>query len=545
MSHHAESSPSPCVDDITEVAARLGLAPEAVIPYGRTKAKVDPARVGTPTRRGHLILVTAISPTPAGEGKSTITIGLGDALRRLGHSAALCLREPSMGPVFGRKGGATGGGRAQIVPAEDINLHFTGDLHAITAANNLLCAYVDNHLYWGNDLGLDPDAITVRRCLDVNDRALRSLEVGRGTRGDRNVHANGFDITAASEIMAVLCLARDRDDLARRLGDILVGYTTSGAPVRARDLGVVDALMRILNDAVLPNLVQTAEGTPTFVHGGPFANIAHGTSSLVATRLALGLADYVVTEAGFGADLGAEKFLDIVCPAGEFAPDAVVLVATVRALKLHGGVSEDDLESENTEAVRAGLPNLARHLESLRAFGQRVIIAINRFATDTEAEIAEIAHFAEANDVAWESADVFARGGEGGRELAAAVARACEDGAGATPAIVPAYDAEARIDEKLNAVARRCYGAAGVTLTDTARDQLERLGDLGWDRLPICVAKTPASLTDDPTVAGAPTGFTVTVRELRPSLGAGFIVCLTGKVLTMPGLPRHPRGMGE
>ena len=529
------------LDDIRAIGQKLGIDEGDLELYGTTKAKVSTALMGRVADQedGRLVLVTAISPTSAGEGKSTVTVGLADSLAAAGKRAVACLREPSMGPVFGRKGGAAGGGYAQVVPMDDINLHFTGDMHAITAANNLMCACIDNTLYWGNEWDLDPDTVAVRRCIDVNDRALRQLTVGRGVRKDRDIREDGFDITVASEIMAILCLASDADDLKARLGRVLVGYTRSGQPLTVHDLGIEGALAMILKDAVKPNLVQTLEHTPAFVHGGPFANIAHGASSLIATKTALKLADFVVTEAGFGADLGAEKFLDIVSAFGGLRPSCTVVVATVRALKMHGGVAEADLGTEDVEAVRRGAANLARHLESLQAFGMRCVVAVNRFATDTDAELAVISDFCREAGVTAAPCEVFAKGSEGGAALADAVIAAATEG----DPVVPnrCYADEDSLLDKLNAVARRCYGADGVVLTDEAQAQLARLEELGYDRLPVCVAKTPASFTDDPKVMGAPEGFTITVRELRPSLGAGFIVCLTGKILTMPGLPKHPR----
>lgn len=525
---------------ITEIAATLGLDATAIDPYGHDKAKLtwETIAKAREARRGRLVLVTAMSPTSAGEGKSTVTIGLADALARRGHRAAVCLREPSMGPVFGRKGGATGGGYAQVVPMEAINFHFTGDMHAITTANNLMCACIDNHLYWGNELDLDPNTIAPRRCLDVNDRALRVLDVGRGVRADRDVRPDGFDITVASEIMAILCLATSIDDLKERLGRILIGYSRSGEPLTVDDLGITGALAAILADAQRPNLVQTLEGTPAFVHGGPFANIAHGCNSIMATTSALGLADVVVTEAGFGADLGAEKFLDIKCPAAGIAPSCAVLVATVRALKLHGGVAEADLDEPDVEALTRGLANLARHAATLQAFNVPVVVALNRFATDSDAEIEAVREAASGWGVDVRLTEVFARGGAGGESLAEAVEGLLDAG----PAdLARAYDDDDDLVVKLEKVARRCYGAAGVELAPKARDQLESLRRIGADKLPVCVAKTPQSFTDDPTVLGAPEDFVIHVRELSPRLGAGFVVCLTGSILTMPGLPRRPR----
>ena len=523
---------------IGEVARLGGIDKAALEPYGRDKAKLDPARMGAPCRKpGKLILVTAINPTPAGEGKTTTTIGLADALRLLGKNAMLALREPSLGPVFGLKGGATGGGYAQLAPMEDINLHFTGDLHAVGAANNLLAAMVDNHIYQGNGLNIDPRRVVWRRCVDMNDRQLRFLTDGLGGCVNGVPREDGFAITAASEVMAVLCLAQDLTDLKERLARLVVAYTYDEKPVTAGQLHAQGAMAALLKDAVKPNLVQTLAHTPALVHGGPFANIAHGCSSVIATRTALGLADYVVTEAGFGADLGAEKFFDIKCRMAGLRPDCAVLVATVRALKYNGGAPKDALGREDLAALERGLPNLLRHAENLtQVFGLPCAVALNRFPQDTEAELALVDARCRALGVKVVRSEVWEKGGAGGTALAEEVLRLCE----APNGFCFAYDAALPIREKLEAIVQKVYHGRDVAFTKTAEKQLRVLTELGYDRLPVCVAKTPYSFSDDAARLGAPTDFTVTVRELRVAAGAGFVVALTGDILTMPGLPRHP-----
>ena len=523
---------------ITEIAAAAGVGPQYLELYGNHKAKVD-YRLLRESRRpnGKLILVTAINPTPAGEGKTTTTVGLADALRRLGKHALVALREPSLGPVFGVKGGAAGGGYAQVVPMEDINLHFTGDFHAIGAANNLLAAMLDNHIQQGNALGIDVKKITWKRCVDMNDRQLRNIVDGLGGRMQGVPREDGFDITVASEIMAVLCLSADIPDLKARLGRMVVGYTYDGRPVTAHDLKAEGAMAALLKDALKPNLVQTLEGTPAFIHGGPFANIAHGCNSVMATRMALRLADYAVTEAGFGADLGAEKFLDIKCRLAGMKPSAVVVVATVRALKNHGGAAKAGLNEENLPALEKGLPNLLRHVDNIKnVFGLPCVVAINAFPTDTAAELALVEEKCRALGVNAALSEVWAKGGEGGLALAEEVVRLC----GEPSDFRFAYDAEAPIEEKLNDIAKKVYHADGAALTPAARKQMKELEELGFDRLPICMAKTQYSFSDDPSKLGAPSGFTITVRNLKVSAGAGFLVALTGDIMTMPGLPKAP-----
>lgn len=523
---------------IGEIAARAGIGEEYLEQYGRYKAKVDLKLLADSRRQdGKLVLVTAITPTPAGEGKTTTSIGLADALRRLGKNAIIAMREPSLGPVFGVKGGAAGGGYAQVVPMEDINLHFTGDLHAIGAANNLLAAMIDNHIYQGNALGIDPASITWRRCVDMNDRQLRNIRDGLGKRTDGVERDDGFDITVATETMAIFCLASSIDDLKARLARIIVGYTYDGAPVTAADLKAVGAMAALLKDAVKPNLVQTLEGTPAFVHGGPFANIAHGCNSLTATRMALRLADYTVTEAGFGADLGAEKFLDLKCRAAGLHPDAAVVVATVRALKMHGGAAKDELGEENLAALEAGLPNLLRHVSNLKnTFGLNCVVALNRFPTDTEAELALVEERCRELGVNVRQSEVWARGGEGGIELAREVVRLCEE----KSEFRYAYGEALSIEDKMRTITRRVYGGRDVVFTPEARAQLERIEALGFGRLPVCIAKTQYSFSDDKSKLGAPVDFDITVRALKVSAGAGFVVVYTGDVLTMPGLPKTP-----
>lgn len=523
---------------IAEIAQKAGIADEYLESYGRYKAKVDPRLLKESDRpEGKLILVTAITPTPAGEGKTTTTIGLADGLRHIGKNAVVALREPSLGPVFGIKGGAAGGGYAQVVPMEDINLHFTGDFHAIGAANNLLAAMLDNHIYQGNALHIDPRRITWRRCVDMNDRQLRFITDGLGGRVNGVPREDGYDITVASEIMAVFCLSSSITDLKERLSRIVVGYTYDEQPVTAGQLGAVGAMAALLKDALKPNLVQTLEGTPAFVHGGPFANIAHGCNSVMATRMAMKLGDYAVTEAGFGADLGAEKFLDIKCRMAGLRPSAVVMVATVRALKMHGGLAKTDLGREDLGALEAGLPNLLRHVSNIvNVYKLPCVVAVNRFPTDTDAEISLVIEKCRALGVRTVLSTVWADGGAGGTELAEEVVRLCE---------LPndfsfSYPLEDSIEDKITAVVRRIYGGDGVTFAPVASKEIARLTALGYGDLPVCMAKTQYSFSDDPAKLGAPEGFTVTVRNVKVSAGAGFIVALTGDIMTMPGLPKVP-----
>ena len=523
---------------ITEIAQAAGIGEEYLEQYGNYKAKVDPAILRDQTKKdGKLILVTAITPTPAGEGKTTTTIGLADGLKRIGKNVSVALREPSLGPVFGIKGGAAGGGYAQVVPMEDINLHFTGDFHAIGAANNLLAAMLDNHIYQGNALNIDPRRITWKRCVDMNDRQLRFVTDGLGGRVNGVPREDGFDITVASEIMAVFCLSSDIEDLKNRLSRIVVAYTYDEKPVTAGDLKAVGAMAALLKDAIKPNLVQTLEGTPAFVHGGPFANIAHGCNSVIATRIAMKLSDYAITEAGFGADLGAEKFLDIKCRAAGLRPDAVVMVATVRALKMHGGVAKADLGAEDLEALEKGLPNLLRHVSNIKnVYRLPCVVAVNRFPTDTDAEIALVIEKCKTLGVNVVLSTVWAEGGKGGMALAEEVVRLCEQENDFTYA----YELDASIEEKIDAIVKKVYGGVGVSFTAEAKKQLATLKQLGFDNLPVCMAKTQYSFSDDQTKLGAPDGFTVTVRNLKVSAGAGFVVALTGSIMTMPGLPKLP-----
>ena len=526
------------MEDIRSIAARAGVDEPYLELYGNYKAKID-SRLLRESRRpdGKLVLVTAINPTPAGEGKTTTTVGLADGLRRIGKNALVALREPSLGPVFGVKGGAAGGGYAQVVPMEDINLHFTGDFHAIGAANNLLAALLDNHIQQGNALGIDVKKITWRRCVDMNDRQLRNVVDGLGGRMNGVPREDGFDITVASEIMAVLCLASDLMDLKARLGRMVVAYTYDDKPVTAADLKAQGAMAALLKDAMKPNLVQTLEGTPAFIHGGPFANIAHGCNSVIATRMAMRLGDYAITEAGFGADLGAEKFLDIKCRLAGLTPSAVVVVATVRALKHHGGAAKADLNQENLEALEKGLPNLLQHVGNItNVFGLPCVVAINRFPTDTEAELKLVEDKCRSLGVNVALSEVWAKGGEGGMSLAREVVRLCEE----EGSFRFSYDADASIEDKLHAIATRVYHADGVDLTPNARKQMKQLTELGFGGLPICMAKTQYSFSDDQNLLGAPKGFRITVRNLKVSAGAGFLVALTGDIMTMPGLPRVP-----
>ncbi len=523
---------------ITEIAKVAGVDEKYLEQYGRYKAKVDYALLNESDRKnGKLILVTAITPTPAGEGKTTTTIGLADGLRRIGKNVVVALREPSLGPVFGIKGGAAGGGYAQVVPMEDINLHFTGDFHAIGAANNLLAAMLDNHIYQGNALRIDPRRITWKRCVDMNDRQLRFVTDGLGGRVNGTPREDGFDITVASEIMAVFCLANSITDLKERLSRIVVAYTYDEQPVTAGQLGAVGAMAALLKDALKPNLVQTLEGTPAFVHGGPFANIAHGCNSVIATKMAMKLGDYAVTEAGFGGDLGAEKFLDIKCRYAGLRPDAVVVVATVRALKMHGGVPKNELGEENLTALEAGIPNLLRHVSNIKdVYKLPCVVAVNRFPTDTDAEINLVIEKCQSLGVNVRLSNVWAEGGKGGIELAEEVIRLCEQ----ENNFSFAYDLDASIEEKVEKVVQRIYGGVGVTFTPAAKKELARLTSLGFDKLPVCMAKTQYSFSDDPAKLGAPEGFTVTVRNVKVSAGAGFVVVLTGDIMTMPGLPKVP-----
>ena len=523
---------------IAEVAKRLGVDEEQMELYGRYKAKVDITALRDTPRKGKLILVTAINPTPAGEGKTTTSVGLADALAKLDKNVCLALREPSLGPVFGVKGGAAGGGMAQVVPMEDINLHFTGDFHAIGAANNLLAAMLDNHIQQGNALGIDVKRITWKRCVDMNDRQLRNIINGLGGRMQGVPREDGFDITVASEIMAVLCLASDLVDLKARLGRMVVGYTFDDKPVLASDLKAEGAMTALLKDAIKPNLVQTLEHTPAFVHGGPFANIAHGCNSVSATDTALKLADYVVTEAGFGADLGAEKFLDIKCRAAGLRPDAVVIVATVRALKYNGGVAKADLGAENLEALERGLPNLLKHVENItQVYGLPAVVAINRFVQDTEAELELIRSSCAKYGVNVALSEVWAKGGEGGLELGREVLRSIEQGENH---FCFAYEVAQPLKDKIGDIACKIYGADGVDFSPAAAKEIARLEGLGYGDLPVCMAKTQYSLSDDPTKLGAPKGFRITVNKVKVSAGAGFVVALTGEIMTMPGLPKVP-----
>ena len=524
---------------LTEIARTAHVDEKYIEQYGRYKAKIDPALLKEMQRKdGRLVLVTAITPTPAGEGKTTTTIGLADGLRRIGKDAVVALREPSLGPVFGIKGGAAGGGYAQVVPMEDINLHFTGDFHAIGAANNLLAAMLDNHIQQGNALNIDPRRITWKRCMDMNDRQLRFIVDGLGGKVNGTPREDGFDITVASEIMAVLCLSTGIADLKERLGRMIVGYTYDDKPVTCAELKAAGAMTALLKDAIKPNLVQTLEGTPAFVHGGPFANIAHGCNSVMATRMALKMGDYAVTEAGFGADLGAEKFLDIKCRMANLTPDAVVIVATLRALKMHGGLAKTELTEENIPALERGVPNLLRHVSNIKnVFGLPCVVAVNRFPTDTDAEIDFIIEKCRELGVNTVLSTVWADGGRGGEALAREVVRLCEEEKGS---FTFAYDADMTTEQKIDAIVRRIYGGDGASIAPAAKKQIARLTELGFGNMPVCMAKTQYSFSDDQTKLGAPTGFTVTVRSVKVSAGAGFIVALTGDIMTMPGLPKVP-----
>ena len=526
---------------ITKVAEKLGLTDEDLIPYGRYKAKVNHKLIHSDRPDGKLILVTAISPTPAGEGKTTTSVGLADALNAMGKKTMLCLREPSLGPVFGVKGGAAGGGYAQVVPMEDINLHFTGDIHAIGTANNLLAAMIDNSIQQGNPLNIDPRRIAWKRCMDMNDRQLRFIVDGLGGKVNGTPREDGFDITVASEVMAIFCLATDLADLKDRLSRIVCAYTYDGQPVTAGQIGAAGAMAALLKDAIDPNLVQTLENNPAIIHGGPFANIAHGCNSVTATKLSLKLADYVVTEAGFGADLGAEKFLDIKCRMADLHPSAVVLVATVRALKSHGGVTKPDLNKPNVEAARKGAANLERHIDNIKnGFGLPVCVAINAFPTDTPEEMAVIEEVCAKAGVKCALSEVFAKGGEGGKALAETVLSIMPE---APQPIQYTYDLGASLPEKIEAVAKKIYRADGVTYTPAAKKMLDDLAAMGYGELPVCIAKTQYSFSDNAKLTGAPTGFKMNVREVRLSAGAGFVVVICGSIMTMPGLPKHPAAM--
>ena len=526
---------------IVQVAKELGIEEEELELYGRYKAKLNQSLFQRLQDKpdGKLVLVTAINPTPAGEGKTTTTAGLGQAMAKIGKNAIIALREPSLGPVFGVKGGAAGGGYAQVLPMEDINLHFTGDMHAITSANNLCCAMLDNHLQQGNALGIDPRRILIKRCLDMNDRALRSVVVGLGGKINGVPREDGFIITVASEVMAILCLAKDMDDLKKRLGDMLIAYTYGGQPVYARDIKADGAMTALLKDAVNPNLVQTIEGTPAIMHGGPFANIAHGCNSVRATRLALKLADYCITEAGFGSDLGAEKFLDIKCRMAGLTPSCVVVVATVRALKYNGGVPKAQLGEENIPALEKGVVNLKAHVENMQKFGIPVVVAINRFGTDTDGELQVIDNCCKELGVRYALSEVFAKGGEGGKELAQTICDVIDETEGKSH-FAPIYPDEAPVEEKLETIAKTIYGADKVTYTSKALKSLKEIKALGGDKMPVCVAKTQYSLSDDPALLGRPTGFAITIRDLKLSSGAGFVVAYAGDIMTMPGLPKVP-----
>ncbi|HFD1594539.1 MULTISPECIES: formate--tetrahydrofolate ligase [Enterococcus] len=530
------------LEPIVEVASKLDLKEDDLELYGKYKAKINFSGINRSkdNAEGHLILVTSINPTPAGEGKSTITVGLGDALNKINKKSVIALREPSLGPVMGIKGGAAGGGYAQVLPMEDINLHFTGDMHAITTANNALSALLDNHIHQGNELNIDARRVIWKRVVDLNDRELRKVIVGLGGPIQGVPREDGFDITVASEIMAILCLAADLEDLKARLARLVVGYTFDRQPVTAGDLKAEGALALLLKDAIKPNLVQTIYGTPAFVHGGPFANIAHGCNSILATKTALRLADYVVTEAGFGADLGGEKFLDIKVPNLKKAPDAVVIVATVRALKMHGGMKKDELKNENLDALKVGFANLKRHIRNMEQYQLPVIVAINEFVTDTDNELTLLEHLCENQGIIAKRASVWADGAEGGVDLAKAVVRLIDR---KEANYKPLYRLEETIQEKTEIIVKKIYGGNGVVFSKKAQKQIEEFTKNGWDKLPICMAKTQYSFSDDPSLLGAPEDFTITIREIIPKLGAGFLVALTGDVMTMPGLPKKPAAL--
>ena len=524
---------------ITEIAKKVGLTEDDLELYGKYKAKIHLDKLNIDKKDGKLILVTAINPTPAGEGKSTTTIGLADALNRLNHNTMVALREPSFGPVMGVKGGAAGGGYAQVIPMEDINLHFTGDLHAITTANNAIASMIDNHIHQGNQLGIDPTRIIWHRCLDMNDRALRNVIVGLGGPANGKPREDHFDITVASEIMAVLCLTNSLDDFKKRVGRIVVAYTYDKKPVTVDDIKATGAVTLIMKDALMPNLVQTLEHTPALIHGGPFANIAHGCNSVIATKTALKMADYVVTEAGFGADLGAEKFLDIKCRSANLKPSCVVVVATIRALKMHGGVLKADLNKENVDALLKGIENLEKHIENIKKYNVPYVVTINRFYSDTEAEINALEAWSKENNHPVALSEVFAKGGLGGIELATKVVEEINNHDG-SETFAPIYDVNLSVEEKIKTIVKEIYGANGVEFTSTAKNQIKAISENGWNNLPICMAKTQYSLSDNPVLLGRPSDFTVTVRELKPSVGAGFVVALCGDIMTMPGLPKVP-----
>lgn len=531
------------LEPIVTVAGQLGMHDDDLELYGKYKAKITEEYIKSiqDAPDGKLILVTAINPTPAGEGKTTTSIGLGQAFGKMGKKAILALREPSLGPCFGIKGGAAGGGYAQVVPMEDLNLHFTGDFHAVTSANNLLAALLDNHIQQGNELGIDPRQVVWKRCLDMNDRVLRNIVVGLGNKTDGTVREDHFVITVASEIMAILCLASDIKDLKERLGRIIVAYNYEGNPVTAADLNAVGAMATLLKDAMKPNLIQTLEHTPALIHGGPFANIAHGCNSIRATKTALKMADYVITEAGFGADLGAEKFFDIKCVMADLKPDAVVLVATIRALKYNGGVPKEELSAENMEALKKGIVNLEKHIENLQKYGVPIIVTLNSFVTDTTAEVDFVRQFCEERNCEFELSQVWEKGGEGGIMLARKVLHTLET---KSSAFCPLYESTISLMEKIQTVAREIYGAKNVVYTPSAKTQIQKLESLGFGNLPVCMAKTQYSLSDDPTLLGRPENFEITIREAYVSAGAGFVVVLTGAVMTMPGLPKKPAAFG-
>ena len=536
-----EIAQSTALRPIADIAAELGIQEDELELYGKYKGKINERAFARLQDRpdGKLVLVTAINPTPAGEGKTTTTAGLGQAMAKIGKKAVIALREPSLGPVFGVKGGAAGGGYAQVLPMEDINLHFTGDMHAITSANNLCCAMLDNHMQQGNPLGIDPRRVLIKRCLDMNDRALRNIVIGLGGKINGVPREDGFIITVASEVMAILCLSKDMEDLKKRLGDMLIAYTYDGKPVYARDIKADGAMTALLRDAVNPNLVQTIEGTPAIMHGGPFANIAHGCNSVRATRLALKLGDCCITEAGFGYDLGSEKFLDIKCRMAGLTPACVVVVATVRALKYNGGVPKAELSAENVPALEKGVVNLKAHVENMQKFGIPVVVAINRFGTDSDAELQVIDDCCKELGVRYALSEVFAKGGEGGMELAQTICDVIDENEGKSR-FAPIYPDEAPVEEKVETIAKTIYGAAGVTFSNKALKSLKEIKALGGDKMPVCIAKTQYSLSDDPALLGRPTGFTITIRDLKLSSGAGFVVAYAGDIMTMPGLPKVP-----
>ena len=524
--------------DIKEIAKKINLTENDLELYGKYKAKIN-YNIHNKMKDGKLILVTAINPTPAGEGKSTVTIGLSDAMNKIGVNTVVALREPSLGPVMGIKGGAAGGGYAQVVPMEDINLHFTGDLHAITTANNLIASMIDNHIHQGNELNIDPSHVIWHRCVDLNDRALRNVTIGLGGKINGVPRDDHFDITVASEVMAVLCLSSSLEDFKLRIGRMVVAYTYDKKPVTVDDIKATGAVTLVMKEALKPNLVQTLERTPVLIHGGPFANIAHGCNSVIATKTALKMADYVVTEAGFGADLGAEKFLDIKCRMADLHPSCVVIVATIRALKMHGGVAKTDLNQENVEALLKGMPNLQKHIENIKKYNLPYVVAINRFHSDSENEIKALENWAKENNHEVALTEVFAKGGEGGVELAKKVVNVINEKDG-SETFAPIYKTDRTIEEKIETICKEIYGADGVDFTDEAKEQLKEIKNNGWDNLPICMAKTQYSLSDNATLLGRPEGFRVTVRGLKPSIGAGFIVALSGSIMTMPGLPKVP-----